>query len=233
MGIYVGVDGKARKVKTAYVGVDEKAEVIYKSGIVPDGYIPVYYIYNNHNAINSIDTEIKPNSFTRMILQVKFDVENGSNTYKTFAGVTNGDMTIAYWCQYGTVGFKISCGQTNYEDNITTSKTCTIDINRTANKDSYYKEDGHGEIKIFTNLNNFNNNNNIILFAGDNKGVQLYSCAIYQSMLTGTLSKYYIPCMRISDGKVGMWEDIGKTFEPGSASDNPSYQFSNGPIIEP
>lgn len=229
MAIYIGVGGVAKKVIQIYGGDDYgNAKVIYKHGIVPDGYIPVEYIFNDHSATNYIDTGVKPNTYTRLIAKIAFDnnynpssyfnamiIDGGSNIAIKGQRWNNGDLYIG--ANVGSMGW--------YPTTTRTIGTIyTLDLNRSANKDSYFND-----TLIFTNTSSFNSDYNLWLFCNGNRGERIYSCAIYQSMLTGTLTKNYIPCIRVSDQRVGMWEAVEGVFCPGS---NATSQFSNGPIIQ-
>ena len=71
MSIYIGVNGVAKRIVSGYIGNSSgNAEIIYKSGIVPSGYIPVEYIFNDHNNLNKIDTGIIPTTYTRLIAKM-------------------------------------------------------------------------------------------------------------------------------------------------------------------
>jgi len=237
MPIYIGVGGKARKVKVAYIGDSQgNAQVIYKSGVVPDGYIPVEYIYNNHSYTNYIDTGIIPNSYTRII--VKFKLRStaindrgilGTGSGIGYMGIINDNSNTYH-------NLDIYNGENIGSIAITADTIVTIDINRTASKNSYYKLGSNSETSLSIPSNNVTTSNSIYLFGASGSNIYsnnicIYSCAIYQSMLNGTLSKNYIPCIRTSDGRVGMWESVGGSFNTGSNTNSDSY-FTSGPVIE-
>lgn len=238
MAIYIGVNGQAKRVKSAYMGdTYGNAQVIYKEGIVPSGYIPVEYIYNDHSAVNSIDTEILPTTYTRLI--IKMSIGNNlptpqtasEDSYRQFIGNSNININIrqyqvktGQWPTYHHL--KFTCGTKTHTIDFSKNTIYTIDFNQNINKETYLNDN-----LIFTNTSSFTGETSISLFSASNqRDVKLYSCAIYQSMLTGTLTKNYIPCIRISDERAGLWESVGKTFETGSATSTSNY-FSAGPPI--
>ena len=229
MSIYIGVNGKARKVKSAYIGdAYGNAQVIYKAGIVPNGYIPVQYICNYHDNLNRIDTGIKANTYTRIICKISMgDGQISSNTVR-FIGPNSdsGNMHIYKFYEYNHANnIQVVVGDKTATVTLGTS-VHTLDLNRNANKESYFDN-----TLLFTNSISYTDESFIYLFAGSGlKDVRLHSCAIYQSMLTGVLTKNYIPCIRISDQRAGMWESVGGTFQPGSNTTVSSY-FTSGPVI--
>lgn len=242
MSIYIGINGQARQIKSAYIGdTYGNAQVIYKSGIVPSGYIPVEYIYNDHNNLNKIDTEIIPNTYTRLIVKmsigsnfpnpsvVSYNVDRDA-PFRQFAGNSNISIDIRRLINSSNSThiryLKFICGAKSHQIDFNLNTIYTIDFNQNANKESYLDN-----TLIYTNTSAFTGTDSIKLFNSSNqRDTKLYSCAIYQSMLTGTLTKNYVPCIRISDERVGMWESVGKTFETGSATSTSNY-FSAGPVI--
>lgn len=224
MSIYIGVNGIAKKVKQAYIGVNGNAQVIYKTGVVPDGYIPVEYIYNDHDTTNSIDTSIKPNTYTRIICKMAFGPNQTTDTYDRNIIYNYGaDMSI-YEDNQTEYRLGIRVGSQSIIEVVSESSPFEIDLNRSANKDSYFNN-----TLIFNNTNTYTSSYSLVLFRDANlRDIRIYSCAIYESMLNGVLSRNYIPCIRISDGTVGMWESVTQTFYSGS---NSTDHYSSGPVI--
>lgn len=222
MSIYIGVNGIAKKVKQAYIGVNGNAQVIYKTGVVPDGYIPVEYIYNYHSYANYINTTIKPNTYTRIVCKIAIGPNNdGTSGIDIISDITHMRIIAD---NASTYNLRIEVGEATSEKTVSISSPFEIDLNRSANKDSYLNN-----TLIFNNTNTYNGSDFIYLLKETmSKDIRIYSCAIYESMLNGVLSRNYIPCIRISDGKVGMWESVQQTFESGS---NSNYYYSSGPVI--
>lgn len=243
MAIYIGVNGQAKRVKSAYMGdTYGNAQVIYKEGIVPSGYIPVEYIFNDHNNQNTIDTGIIPTTYTRLIAKMSignnFPDPQPRDSYvdrdapfRQFIGNSNISIDIRRYTNWsnGSIKYrylKFICGAKTHQIDFNLNTIYTIDFNQNANKESYLDN-----TLIYTNTSTFTGTDSIKLFnSTSQKDTKLYSCAIYQSILTGTLTKNYIPCIRISDERVGLWETVNRTFETGSATSSSDY-FSAGPLI--
>lgn len=225
MSIYIGVNGKARKVVSGYIGdAYGNAQVIYKAGIVPSGYIPVQYIYNDHDYANYIDTELKPNTYTRIICKISFGPKQTSSITRIIVGNGYNINIIKNYGYNSSNNIRVAVGDSEQTVTYQDSTVHTLDLNRDANKGTY-----SDNTLLFTNSSSFTDNNNIAIFHSEGLvDMRIWSCAIYQSMLNGTLSKNYIPCIRVSDGRVGMWESVGKIFKTGS---NDSHQYSSGPVI--
>lgn len=225
MAIYIGVNGQAKKVKSAYIGdTYGSAKPIYKSNIVPDDYIPVEYIFNNHTNINKLSTGITCNDYTRVVLKFACPSSpgsaNGITILKTgssvsfFVSLTSSySRAIRVWIGSGTY-------ESNYDSNVH-----TVDINRNIDKETYFDN-----TKVFTNNSTGINGSIELLNDECTNGIYIYSLTIYQSMIDGTLTKNFIPCIRKSDGRAGMWESVNKSFYGGSAMNSTDY-FSPGPVI--
>ena len=225
MAIYIGVNGQAKKVKTAYIGdTYGNAQVIYKAGIVPSGYIPVQYIFNNHIEDNHISTGITANDYTRAIL--KFSGPTASYTSSSQYNILAASSYNIKYNDYRTDlhNIYVNVGSGSYSKGYSSRTIYIVDINRNASKETYVNDS-----KIFTNQST-GIGGTIQLLGSNTKQVYIYSLAIYQSILTGVLTKNYIPCIRISDERVGMWESVNGVFEIGSATSSSSY-FSSGPVI--
>lgn len=240
MAIYVGVNGVAKKVKQAYIGVDDKAEIIYKDGIVPTGYYPVEYITPNTDNDCSLIFREKIYKYSKIIFTVGFD-PNYVNT--------TGENKVCTLGQFSTVRIRVtSTGALqaiigSITHNITKDSRLRLKyaytINKTANCDSYYQEyayDGHGslsgEISIGTNIDSFGGDNQPCYFWRNNNdnnkqlGSYIYSCVIYSDMAAGgQLTRNFIPCIN-QNGMAGFYDSVSGEFLGNN-------NLTNGPIITP
>lgn len=226
MPIYVGIEGKARKIKVGYAGdINGNAKVIYKEGIVPSGYIPVQYIFNDHANLNSINTTILCNTYTRIVCKISYGPNQIVSDTAQIIGDSKFKMNIYRFYEYNHPNnVSVNIDGTSQTVTMQNSTIHTFDLNRNANKETYYDN-----TLLFTNTSTYSSEGGIrILGQSALRDVRIHSCAIYHSMLNGILTRNYIPCIRIADGRVGMWETVEGKFEAGS---NATSQYSNGPII--
>lgn len=83
--LYVGVDGKARKVKKGYVGVNGVARLFYSgggSGLLPSGYTELEYAITQANSQYNIFIRLTTSesyflSKVKAITEIKFDIMPG------------------------------------------------------------------------------------------------------------------------------------------------------------
>lgn len=238
MAIYVGVNGVAKKVKQVYIGVDDKAEIIYKDGIVPVGYYPVEYITPNTDNDCSLTFREKIYKYSKIIFTVGFD-PNYVNT--------TGKSKLCTLGQFSTVSIRVTSAGAlqaiigSITHNIASNNghfrlKYVYTINKTANCDSYYQRIEYNglspEISIGTNIDSFGGDNQPCYFwrdnSGNNKqlGSYIYSCVIYSDMAAGgQLTRNFIPCIN-QNGMAGFYDSVSGEFLGNN-------NLTNGPIITP
>ena len=151
--------------------------------------------------------EIIPNAYTRLIVKCSFASNFGpGNSNYMMVGTSNLNVGASGWNNLGYI--YINAGSQVAQRTITVNKIYTVDINKNLSKESYLDNE-----YLFKNQDPINTTNKITIFSQyEVAGFRLYSCAIYQSMTTGILTKNYIPCIKIEGNIAGLWESVKGVF---------------------
>lgn len=195
-----------------------KDEIVWKS--LPEEYQEVEYIYTKKNSC--IDTLIYPTAETKVY--AKFKLIEQSNSWKTIIGCRNGS-TDRFTAQFFNNADSINAFfQLSHGSGLTYAKIDGLSQTDALNKITEINF-GNGEAYINGNLvgtSKITNTEPFIyslkLLAVNTGGttqqnyginIQIYRCII--SLKDQTL-RNYIPCIRKSDNKTGMYDLISKTF---------------------
>ena len=182
---------------------------------VPSEYTQLEYIESS--GTQYIDTDISaPNGF-KAILDWMFTDFSGDNNKTVLGSEDSASPWACNWLQkrggsdyYWTLGAYIVLGSSTV---ISANTRYSIDMS-TAKGDSYLKVDGNS---IITETNSSDrSSNSLYIFANNKAGTagdlslaRLYSCKIIKDDET---VRNYIPAKRNSDGVVGLYDLISKTF---------------------
>ena len=178
---------------------------------VPAGYTQLEYIESS--GTQYIDTGISaPNGF-KAILDWEF---KSINQYDNVIGADNGGPTFNLLCVGSADNYYWQLGAGHTKDSSTKPAVNTrYNINLSTEKNSAYIEVNNESLLTFADSNT-RTTNNLFIFADDEKGTanyfssaKMYSCQIINN---GSFVRDYIPAKRNSDGVVGLYDLISKTF---------------------
>lgn len=247
MAIYIGVNGKAKKVKSAYIGnSNNQAVPIYKGSILPSGYLAVSYIYSNSDD-QSLNTGIIPSQYTKSIVVGAIGYYNsaqGSITILNGNGNTNNSyfMILTRTGTSGSYKYYPYMGCGNNESSNTDSAIYTpvssynttninkfiMTLNKNTNKQSYYKYNGTEKFVVSNTGGNFTGSQ--IKLMGNSTQSFICYCVIYQNILnSATPTGEYYPCIKKSTGAAGLWNPYGNN---GNGEFLTNSYIVAGPVIE-
>ena len=203
---YIGVDGKARKIKKGYVGVEN-----FAPRALPSGYTQVEYLEST--GTQYIDTGFVPNQDTKLVMDVTPTTivnaasSNGfvpygasesfsSNAFEAYSW--NSKLDANYDGQAGTVG--------------AIAANVRLIITHDKNVVTVLPSGGTALTKTHT-YQTFTAPRSLALCATNRssmlKGKQkIYSCQIYDN---GVLIRDYVPCTN-SNGTAGMYDVVNSVF---------------------
>lgn len=204
--------------KNLYLKTDAKSSL-------PSGYIELPYIESN--GTQYINTNFKPNQNTRIVMN--FQIKTTASTWECIFGTrdsSDNTNTFAFWNDTSNafgIYYKSSGNIDYFSSTTSTDGKITIDIN-----------------KNLSTLNNqilnlstqsFSSSYPVYLSAVNNAGtaqyysnLKIYKCKIYDN---GTLIRNYIPALRTSDSKAGLYDLVNKVFYPDAAGGNFIYNRNN------
>lgn len=204
-GAYIGVDGKARKVKKGYIGVEN-----FVPRALPSGYTQVEYIQSS--GTQYFNTGFKPNQDTRVVMDAQILKDPGTSTaiyfgcrgggyfYELYKAGSGANLTFLYntaYSQYFTVEY---------------AKRRTVEVNKnTATVDGVTKTYTYAQFSVDYAL--YLGADNSTGSASAITAMRIYSCQIYNN---GTLVRDYVPCKNAS-GVAGLYDMVNNTFS-GSAT---------------
>ena len=192
----------ARKVKKAYVGIQQ-----FEKRPLPSGYTQVEYIESS--GTQYIDTGIKPNQDTRIITTISdwSTLEESTTLWGTQSGSADRyEMFIAsggvYRSYYG--GNAVS-----FDSSVSYNEKVTIDRNgNTITIGEYSKTNTVTTFSCTTSLHLFTHSSGGTATSNKRASLKLYSCQIYDS---GTLARDYVPCTN-STGVGGLYDLVNSKF---------------------
>ena len=183
----------------------ENISYLYPRGILPSEYQQVEYIESTsytHDK-NYIDLGFKPNNNTTIELKAKYSTTStqysrlygSSNLFRT---ETTGNNSTDTWFYYGSNSRQ---------------KVEGLDTNFHIFKEDKNKIYLDGTLELTFNEDTFQDTNNLRLFSattGDRDGlVQMAYAKLWDN---GTLIRDLIPCYRISDNEIGMYDLVNDVF---------------------
>ena len=198
---YIGVDGKARKIKKGYVGVEN-----FVPRALPSGYTQVGYLQSS--GTQYIDTGCNPNQNYRIVLDTE-PIEasthiapfgaRSSGSVQFFAYLDSGALTGAWGGRWGA---------THYATSVLGN------VGRTVMELSE-KGFSVGGVTTAVTATTFSINYPIYLFGLNNVGAtqylykgRIYSCQIYDN---GDLVRDFVPCTN-SAGTAGLYDMVNGVF---------------------
>lgn len=208
MAIYVGVNGVAKKVKQAYIGVDGTAVPIYTSSTLPSDYAPVEYV----TSISQLDTKLYAGPYTRVCLYFKFFPSTRSVTllggvggYSIFKDTTN--IFYVQWPNEFTSSSIVS----------STNKYLLDVVYDTNRRTAFKKFDANSWTVLGTHSGASSYNNTSLRFTyGSNTGENyfIYYCKIIGDIYnpTDSTTREFFPVHQKSTGKNGLYDIINNKF---------------------
>lgn len=178
--------------------------------------VPVEYTqleYIESSGTQYINTDVSaPNGF-KAIIDWEF---KSINQYDNVIGADNGGPTFNLLCVGSANDYYWQLGAGHTKDSSTKPAVNTrYNINLSTEKNSAYIEVNNESLLTFADSNT-RTTNNLFIFADDSKGTaeyfssaKMYSCKIINN---GSVVRDYIPAKRNSDGVVGLYDLISKTF---------------------
>ena len=205
-----------------------------ESKIIPDEYEKVKCIKST--GTQYIDTNYKPKTNTAVEMDLRFDGyyrkngskmaflgsidENNSAFSINFSGSKEDYYTFYVWTDITN-----GAGGLIYGD--TFDKLLLFTRNKMRMQSDLFE---YGEtMKVATKTTN--NNTTMFLFGRNNNGTpepfSLYELAIYETKIyeDGILIKDFIPCIRKSDNKVGMYDLVNATFHTNQGTGEFEYEY--------
>lgn len=205
---YIGVDGKARKIKKGYIGVEN-----FVPRALPSGYTQVSYIQSS--GTQYVDTGFKPSWNSRVVV----DVSDISSSNAMIFGCRNTASTTAaqqfniYRRDTGVVRSDYFGTNASLSVADTTGRAV---IDKNGNVVTMY-----GNTVTNTAVSSGTVSYNMFLFAVNNVGTanshasyKLYSCQIYDN---GTLVRDYVPCIN-PGGTAGLYDMVNAKFYTNAGS---------------
>ena len=198
---YIGVDGKARKIKKGYVGVEN-----FVHRTLPNGYTQVEYIESS--GTQYIDTGFKPSWNSRVVVDVS-DIPSGNGMIFGCRNASSATAAQQFNIYRNSDGMRSDYFGTNATLSISNTTSRTV-IDKNKNVVTMY-----GKTVTNTAVSSGTVGYNLFLFAVNNVGsansyasCKLRSCQIYDN---GTLVRDYVPCMNAS-GAVGLYDIVNSKF---------------------
>lgn len=219
---YIGVGGKARKVKKAYVGIQQ-----FEKRELPEGYTHVEYIESS--GTQYVDTGVEGLPPIRAEVGVATVASLTSSMFLAVRGTDGGSAALGYWHE-GTWYTSMSpyIGQT--ENNTVTANT----------KYDFMVDIAEGKQTVSVNGNVLINDTvtgltgtttSLYVFARNNRGTASHqaSAKIYYLRLyrNNTLVRDYVPCIN-STGVAGLYDLVNSKFYGNSGTGS----FSVGSTVE-
>lgn len=221
MAIYIGVNGKARKVVGGYIGINGKAEIIYNGGSnLPTGYVPYTYIYKTGKyEIDGINTPsgYYLNTYTQVICDFKIGATSVSSSYSPCETIfyINDSYKAYIYKTNDSHKYRVSIFKGNDywgSEELDSGTECNINMTKNDNGDCYFNN-----TKIFTNIQALGSISTIYpMYTNEAyygmvklKGLSFYDLINKKELI------HLEPCNDVRDGskiKSGLYNSIDKTF---------------------
>lgn len=182
-------------------------------GRLPEGYTEVEYIESS--GTQHIDTGVKPNQDTRIVMDVDaLGFLDNTDMFLFGARVSSENNAFYIALNDDNTTWHLSYGNSHLNKNFTCTGRHAIDMNKNV-------VDIDGETTTLS-ANNFQSAYNMLLFATITAGstdtqkgcARLYSCQIYDN---GTLIRDYVPCKNAT-GMIGLCDLVNGVFYGNSGS---------------
>ena len=215
LGAYYGnSNNKSKKVLKIYIGNSSNKSVkVFPS--FPDAYQKCEYIYNT-NGTEWINTNIDPNSNTRILLEIELarTFTSGSNIEFIGRQISGASAFLSYTANKGTYTCRMAWDGTNGSFSPTNDTRYVFDWNRSGG--SCYVNDS----LLFTATGTFaNQNQNFYLFATNINGSTSVSSSVlyrlyrFQAWQDNALICEMYPCYEKANTlNVGMYDVIRESF---------------------
>lgn len=196
---YIGVNGKARKIKQAYIGIGANASIA-----LPSGYTQVEYIKST--GTQAINTGVVPDINTRVTMDFELAEQPTANV--VIFGVV-GQFSFRYLGNNSPPVFRHNTGTAvkSFSQDIAAvgrhqvdknGKTCTLDDKTTTTNDSSITNASQLAFCAYNNNGTLSNYSKIII----------REAKIYQQ---GELVRDFVPCTD-SGGNAGLFDLVNNTF---------------------
>lgn len=225
MPIYVGVNGVARKVKQAYIGVNGTAVPIYTSSTLPSDYVPVEYV----TSIPSLNTELSAGPYTRVCLYFKLS-SSSANTI-TLLGTAN----YSIYKNYAGNTFGVLWPNGSTTSSILTGRKYLLDVVYDTNRRTAFKEFNADSWTALTTHSGTASSSTTLYFThGSSTAANyfIYYCKIIKDIYNPTNSdtREFFPVHQKSTGKNGLYDIINNKFYTTDAIEaGPNIQNYNIP----
>lgn len=220
--IYVGNSSNLSAIcKVAYVGnSSNKAVEVWRNSTIPSAYQKVEYIYNT-NGTEYINTGVKPNSNTRILLNFKIVNVTATSLTNYIFGCkqSNADnyAEIEHYSGSGINNYFIYRWGNGYgtKTEEALNKNFTLDVNRNRDGKTYLNNS-----QLINSTATFATvSNDYLLFAIMQSGsVNIsntirYNLYYFQAWQGGAMIRNMVPCyLKSDDEQVGMYDLIGGQF---------------------
>lgn len=196
---YIGVNGKARKIKQAYIGIGANASIA-----LPSGYTQVEYIKST--GTQAINTGVVPDINTRVTMDFELAEQPAANV--VIFGVV-GQFSFRYLGNNSPPVFRHNTGTAvkSFSQDIAAvgrhqvdknGKTCALDDKTTTTNDSSITNASQLAFCAYNNNGTLSNYSKIII----------REAKIYQQ---GELVRDFVPCTN-SGGNAGLFDLVNNTF---------------------
>ena len=177
--------------------------------VISDEYVALQYIESD--GTQYIDTNFTPNQDTKVLMNINVVNPEYCRLYGAYSGASwTSDSYGAYFNAYGNTFWVNYNSDTNIPDfGITQGVKCKI----YQDKNKFYVDD---VLKgTLTEQNSFSPNTTMYIMALNRSGesrkgeFRLYDFKIWDN---DTLVRDLVPCYRVSDGEIGMYDKVNKVF---------------------
>ena len=163
--------------------------------------------YIESSGTQYIDTLFKPNQNIKIELDFNYTINQDKRLFGTRVGYRNSQFEFVTFAE--NTNFQVRFGNENYEVSRFSTGRHTLSLDK-----NIYKLDNNST--TISNSQIFNVTYNLCLFAYNNAGdvqalstYEMYSCKLYDN---GDLIRNFIPCYRITDNVIGLYDIINKQF---------------------
>lgn len=200
-------DGSSAITTNDYVTIDGG-----NSHVLPNTYTQVPYIVSS--GTQYIDTGYYPNKTSKIVYV--YEIVSTSDLYKLF-GTRDGDKTNAFMVGKASSSSNVFLSQWGMDNEITSTFASPTNSQTTI----LLSKDGLAingtTVGTFSSQTSFACSNPLILFGYNTAGtcslseesIKLYNAKIYTD---GVMVHNFIPCYRMSDNVVGLYDSIGNEF---------------------
>ena len=174
---------------------------------LPNGYTAIEYIESN--GTQYIDTGFNPDSNTRVIAKMDFKNASSDTSQNAFSARGAGGTAEEYGFLVSEGSYVSRYGDDKYFDYGYDNKPFLVDKNKNVLSIDGSVVQTHQEKEFSCGVS-------MTIFASNRNGsvsryasMKLYYMEIYDN---GTLVRYFVPCVRESDGEIGLYDIVNQKF---------------------